>query len=421
MLWMREYGALYSIRTLGPVARSTREGVVRNVASRDRQRTVPHVAAAALAAALACSLGLAAPQARAQSPRPNAQYQPREAPYQPRPAVAAWPSPLLAIVSIASQRVTIYDKNGVVTSSPVSTGQRGFETPEGVFSIIERKEEHFSNIYDEAAMPFMQRITWSGVALHAGSLPGYPASHGCIRLPFGFAENLFRMTRINTRVVVVPTDTEPMAMAHPVLFQPQVARFQSLPPKPVEGPEQSRPAPVFRPIDAGAAIETPMMLGGRLPKPALAELSEPPVQPQKAVINSLEAARAQRVAAARKAASTQPSPPTRPSCCSASSSPRPPKRSERSAAPTSTSAAPRAVPSPPSVRSPSPRPRSAPRSPRPPTPSSSRKRPPPRQLRQRRGLPRSRPRMRRKRPPRPRRKLRRPAPPLWPSPAPPIG
>ncbi len=128
--------------------------------------------------------------------------------------------PLIAVVSLRNQKINVWDRNGHVAASRVSTGRKGHETPEGVFSIIERKVEHNSNLYDDAEMPFMQRITWSGVALHEGHVPNYRASHGCIRLPNEFAERLFRTTSIATRVVIVSHDTQPLAISHPVLPQP---------------------------------------------------------------------------------------------------------------------------------------------------------------------------------------------------------
>jgi lipoprotein-anchoring transpeptidase ErfK/SrfK len=94
----------------------------------------------------------------------------------------------MAIVSLRSQRITVYDSKGWILRAPVSSGTKGRETPAGIFSVIQKVEEHYSNLYDDAFMPHMQRITWSGIALHGGVLPGRPASHGCIRLPFDFAE-----------------------------------------------------------------------------------------------------------------------------------------------------------------------------------------------------------------------------------------
>src|SRR5690348_10767913 len=92
--------------------------------------------------------------------------------------------PIMAIVSIKSQRVTFYDADGGILRAPVSTGTTGRETPAGVFAIIEKEKDHHSTLYDDAWMPNMQRITWNGIALHGGPLPGYAASHGCVRMPY---------------------------------------------------------------------------------------------------------------------------------------------------------------------------------------------------------------------------------------------
>jgi hypothetical protein len=126
--------------------------------------------------------------------------------------------PIMAIVSLQNQRITVYDASGWILRAPVSSGQKGRETPAGIFSVIEKEAEHYSNLYDDAFMPHMQRITWSGIALHGGPLPGYPASHGCVRMPFDFAERLFDETRLGLRVIVAPTDVAPIEIAPPVLF-----------------------------------------------------------------------------------------------------------------------------------------------------------------------------------------------------------
>src|SRR5271169_1447649 len=126
--------------------------------------------------------------------------------------------PIMAIVSIKSQQVTIYDADGWILRAPVSSGQTGRETPAGVFSVIQKDTDHHSNLYDDAFMPHMQRITWSGIALHGGPLPGYAASHGCVRMPFDFAARLFDATRLGLRVIVAPTDVAPIEIAHPVLL-----------------------------------------------------------------------------------------------------------------------------------------------------------------------------------------------------------
>jgi hypothetical protein len=124
----------------------------------------------------------------------------------------------MAVVSLRDQRITVYDAAGWILRAPVSSGQRGRETPAGIFSVIQKEAEHYSNLYDDAYMPHMQRITWSGIALHGGPLPGHAASHGCIRLPYDFAAHLFDLTRVGMRVIVAPADVAPIEIAHPALF-----------------------------------------------------------------------------------------------------------------------------------------------------------------------------------------------------------
>jgi hypothetical protein len=128
--------------------------------------------------------------------------------------------PIMAIVSIKSQQVTLYDADGWMLRAPVSTGANEYETPAGIFAIVQKKKDHRSNMYDDAWMPHMQRITWNGIALHGGPLPGYAASHGCVRLPFGFADRLFDRTRIGMRVIIAPNDASPVPFSHPALLMP---------------------------------------------------------------------------------------------------------------------------------------------------------------------------------------------------------
>jgi hypothetical protein len=128
--------------------------------------------------------------------------------------------PIMAIVSIKAQKVTFYDADGWIYREPVSTGIAERETPAGVFAVLEKDKDHHSTLYDDAWMPNMQRLTWNGIALHGGPLPGYAASHGCVRMPYGFAEKLFNKTRIGMRVIIAPDDPEPVDISHPVLFQP---------------------------------------------------------------------------------------------------------------------------------------------------------------------------------------------------------
>lgn len=117
--------------------------------------------------------------------------------------------PTLLIVDVRTQRALLY-RNGIpIAATTISTGKPGSETPTGAFTILEKQVEHYSRTYDNAPMPYMQRLTWKGVALHAGKLPGYPASHGCIRLPAGFAKLLYGVTRIGMTVAVTDRETVP--------------------------------------------------------------------------------------------------------------------------------------------------------------------------------------------------------------------
>ncbi|MGD9785113.1 MAG: L,D-transpeptidase family protein [Hyphomicrobiaceae bacterium] len=147
--------------------------------------------------------------------------------------------PLTIVVSLGQQRLHVYDSHGLVASSPISSGTRSNPTPTGIFSVLEKNRVHHSNLYYGAPMPNMQRLTWSGVALHAGVLPGYPASHGCIRLPHAFSKQLFSMTNIGTRVIVNDDMVEPDAFEHPFLFA-------ALPPG-----KAAIPSPVRRPDPNG--------------------------------------------------------------------------------------------------------------------------------------------------------------------------
>jgi L,D-transpeptidase catalytic domain len=137
--------------------------------------------------------------------------------------------PIMAIVSLKSQKVTVYDADGWIMRAPVSSGMRGRETPAGVFAVVEKDKDHHSNLYDDASMPDMLRITWSGIALHGGPLPGYAASHGCVRMPYGFAETLFGAAPMDMRVIIAPKDVEPVAFSDPALPQPNAAALAAAP------------------------------------------------------------------------------------------------------------------------------------------------------------------------------------------------
>jgi hypothetical protein len=154
--------------------------------------------------------------------------------------------PLVISVSIEQQKLKVYDANGLFAEAPVSTGMRGHSTPMGVFSIIQKHKWHRSNIYSGAPMPYMQRITWSGVAMHAGVLPGYPASHGCIRMPMAFAIKMWGWTRMGARVIVSPGDVTPAGFSHPLLatkkIVPESEPMASGTPKPVTSSKSDKAA-----------------------------------------------------------------------------------------------------------------------------------------------------------------------------------
>ena len=125
--------------------------------------------------------------------------------------------PVEIVVSIPQQRAYVYRGGTLIGVSTVSTGRRGHETPTGSFSILQKRPRHFSNLYNNAPMPYMQRLTWDGIALHAGQIPGHPASHGCVRLPLAFAQHLFGATRIGAQVHILrasPAPREALALAH---------------------------------------------------------------------------------------------------------------------------------------------------------------------------------------------------------------
>jgi hypothetical protein len=136
-------------------------------------------------------------------------------------AAQARGTPMLAVVALSEQRVTIYGAEGRLLQSPVSTGATGLETPAGIYSVVQKNLEHHSNIYEDGAMPFMQRITWTGIALHGGVLPGYPASHGCVRMPMAFAQHLYQLTDIGLRILIVRDDVRPIGVSHRLLFKPK--------------------------------------------------------------------------------------------------------------------------------------------------------------------------------------------------------
>ena len=164
--------------------------------------------------------------------------------------------PLLLTVSIAKQTVTLYDGGVAVAKSPVSTGTPERPTPTGIFSVIEKQWWHRSNLYSAAPMPFMQRITWSGVALHAGELPGYAASHGCIRLPESFALRLWGTTKIGARVIITRDEVAPLEIKHARLFTLKPAVEPVPVPAPEIKPDEIVP-PEYKPEDVAPPENKP--------------------------------------------------------------------------------------------------------------------------------------------------------------------
>ena len=143
-----------------------------------------------------------------------------------RPGQYAWQpetspqGPVLVLVSLTEQSARVY-RNGIeIGITSVSTGRAGHETPTGVFTILQKARVHHSSTYDEASMPFTERLTWDGVALHAGGVPGYPSSHGCVHLPLAFAQLLFGVTAVGTTVVIAEAAQSPQDLVHPGLIAP---------------------------------------------------------------------------------------------------------------------------------------------------------------------------------------------------------
>jgi hypothetical protein len=190
--------------------------------------------------------------------------------------------PLIIAISIDRQNLRLYDANGFFAETPISTGTHDHPTPMGVFSVIQKHKFHHSNIYSGAPMPYMQRITWSGVAMHAGVLPGYPASHGCIRMPMAFAIKMWNWTRMGARVVVTPGEMTPARFSHPLL-----AAQKAVPQPPIESQVDAPSAPKsdkafqadtpIKPAVSAANLELRSTVGhGDSGKPA----SAPPLRDQ---------------------------------------------------------------------------------------------------------------------------------------------
>jgi hypothetical protein len=174
----------------------------------------PIVAGAAIGVLLATSIGIGPADANFTKRQRDAARKDAQ------PALP--PGQLHIVINIGKQQLSLYSDGALIARSPVSTGTKTHPTPTGVFSIIQKRRHHVSNLY-YASMPFMQRLTWSGVALHQGALPGYAASHGCVRLPSAFAQTLWKTTKIGARVVITRHEPEPYTFSHASLPMPASA------------------------------------------------------------------------------------------------------------------------------------------------------------------------------------------------------
>jgi len=176
------------------------------------------------------------------------------------------------IVSLDKQRATLFADGVAVTQAKISSGTPDHPTPMGVFNILQKSRHHVSNLYD-APMPYMQRITWSGSALHEGPLPGYPASHGCVRLPNEFAQFLWRSTKLGARVIITREEPAPVAIEHDrLVFAKASADDIKTAPKPEPRPEPQA-APAIKPnaipqIEAKPATPRPELISEPKTAPA---------------------------------------------------------------------------------------------------------------------------------------------------------
>jgi hypothetical protein len=156
--------------------------------------------------------------------------------------------PVVMVVSITEQRAYVYRNGILIGATTVSTGRPGHPTPTGVFTVLQKQQEHKSTIYDEAPMPYMERLTWGGIALHAGGLPGYPESHGCIHLPSEFAQRLYDISPNGMTVVISAAQTAPEEVAHPGYLAPvKFVDGQPVEPEPFAPTEDERWQPELSP------------------------------------------------------------------------------------------------------------------------------------------------------------------------------
>ncbi|KAF1023187.1 MAG: hypothetical protein GAK30_00640 [Paracidovorax wautersii] len=186
-------------------------------ATRRRTFVASGVALLAVTWVAAPARSWAAAPAGTPAPRTPESLKPGQFIWQPETAPAG---PLVILVSLDEQRAYVYRDGKAIGISTISSGKDGHETPTGVFTILQKSRDHKSNLYDDAPMPFMQRLTWDGIALHGGAIPGRPASHGCVRLPKAFAEKVYAATRRGDTVVVSDARVNPATIAYPAMIAP---------------------------------------------------------------------------------------------------------------------------------------------------------------------------------------------------------
>jgi len=227
MVRVREYGASVATRRLGRIAVLTAAGAI----------GASSQAEAALYYWSDFDSGFSQPSPTVTQRRQKPRLRQGKKIAAPQKEAGKPQGPLIIAISIQKQNLKIYDAKGFFAETPISTGMPGHPTPMGVFSVIQKHKLHHSNIYSGAPMPYMQRITWSGVAMHAGVLPGYPASHGCIRMPMAFALKMWGWTKMGARVVVTPGEMSPADFSHPLLMAQKVV------PQPAVADEPNPDAP----------------------------------------------------------------------------------------------------------------------------------------------------------------------------------
>ena len=258
-----------------------------------RGTVVKALHAALFAAAFAAAATSAVAEPRTKTERKSAEPQ----------ATLTGPA-VLAVVSIRDQLISVYDAAGNAVRARVSSGQTDYETPVGIYSILQKNKDHYSNLYDDAQMPFMQRLTWSGIALHAGALPGYPASHGCVRLPYSYAEQIFGLAKIGTRVVVARENIAPSEIEHPLLFKPNATGAQAAATPIVYDPQAQSELTPFMPDlrnwpERQALLDQLRAVSAA--KAAEADAAAPELDELKKVLKEREAARSKTAKALKRA------------------------------------------------------------------------------------------------------------------------